>query len=816
MRQQPINLIGGFYADESRHWSVQDTCNWLPVVAEQQGTLTPAKLATPPGLRSYQQIGTGPIRGMHDCEGQRFVVSGRTLYRITNAGVGIPLGTIPGVGRVSISHNQFGGGNQVLLCNGAPGGGYVYDTRAQTFERITDPGFPGSLQTAYIDSYLLGVEPGGRFWFHSNLADATDYNTLDRYEAEAAPDRIVGLAVSQFEVIVFGERTAEFYGNAGGATGTFQSKRAVIDRGCASRHTICNLDNSVFWLGDDGIVYRLEGYAARRVSTVPLERALAGLRWSDAFAFAWEDKGHKVYYLTFPDGQTWGYDVVCGLWHRRESYGLSRWRLNDVVRWGNAWFGGDFQNGRIWQLDWDYPAEGGQPMVSERTSPVMADNQSAFIAASVELIMGTGQQPVAISGEFPEQPPRPEISGQAPDGVKGVPLEYAYTASGGTGALAFSISAGQLPSGLSLSSAGVLTGSPAMSGSYTFTVRVTDTKGMWAEVVDVVRVLGGVVALATDRYLFERAGADLVETVPVAFNSSSRGIAVSPNGAYIAFGSTLGAKLQVGVIKADRSGYVALAVDNAPAQNVSGVDFHPGGEWLVCAEPGGAGMRVYRCSPDGAALTSTKASTGSGPRFSKDGRWIVAGFSADFPTRGIGVMPFDAETGGVGTAIHPGVTGGVSQDSSYSEFSPSGEFIAADNNNGLLIWRLKNGALTLMHSLDSGLLASGRGVHWSPDGRYLYTVTATGVDGKRVAAYEWNGSSLSSPVYPADQPSSLSISDSSLSSDGKQLVIGLGGSNPGQALYVYNVNGTELTLADRPVTTASNAGAVRWTGVPLD
>lgn len=391
MRATSVNLIGGFYADDTRHWSVQDTCNWLPVMAEQGGTLTPAKLATPPGLFPWQMIGTGPVRGMHDCEGQRFVVSGRTLYRITNAGVGISLGTIPGVGRVSISHNQFKGGNQVLVCNGAPGGGYVYDTRAQTFERISDPGFPGSLQTAYIDSYLLGVEPFGRFWFHSNLADATDYNTLDRYEAEAAPDRIVGMAVSQFEVIVFGERTAEFYGNAGGATGTFQSKRAVIDRGCASRHTICNLDNSVFWLGDDGIVYRLEGYAARRVSTVPLERAIAGNRWADAFAFTWEDRGHKVYYLTFPDGQTWGYDVVSGLWHRRESYGLARWRLNDVVRWGGQWYGGDMQDGRIWRLDWDYPAEGDQPMVSERTSPVMADSQSAFVVPNVELIVGVGQ-----------------------------------------------------------------------------------------------------------------------------------------------------------------------------------------------------------------------------------------------------------------------------------------------------------------------------------------------------------------------------------------------------------------------------------------
>lgn len=484
MRATPVNLIGGFYADDTRHWSVQDTVNWLPVMAEQAGTLTPAKLATPPGLRSYQQIGTGPIRGMHDCEGQRFVVSGRTLYRITNTGVGIPLGTVPGVGRVSISHNQFKGGNQVLVCNGAPGGGYVYDTRAQTFERIADPGFPGSLQTAYIDSYLLGVEPFGRFWFHSNLADATDYNTLDRYEAEAAPDRIVGLAVSQFEVIVFGERTAEFYGNAGGATGTFQSKRAVIDRGCASRHTICNLDNSVFWLGDDGIVYRLEGYAARRVSTVPLERAIAGNRWADAFAFTWEDGGHKVYYLTFPDGQTWGYDVVSGLWHRRESYGLNRWRLNDVVRWGSAWYGGDMQDGRIWRLDWDYPAEGDQPMVSERTSPVMADSQSAFVVPNVELIVGVGQQPVVINGQFPLQPVGPSISGNAPDGAQWAAWPgYEYPVVEGSAPIAsVKIIAGSLPPGLSWdeSTRSILPGTPTEEGAFSWVIQVVDANGLTA------------------------------------------------------------------------------------------------------------------------------------------------------------------------------------------------------------------------------------------------------------------------------------------------------------------------------------------------
>lgn len=405
MRAQPVDLIGGFYTSDSLPWSCQDTVNWLPVMAEVAGTRTVSMFATPPGLKPYQQIGTGPIRGVHDCEGLRLIVSGRYLFRISNTGVGVPLGIIPGVGRVQMTHNQFKTGYQVLVENGQGGGGYVYNTVDDTFAKITDEGYPGSISSDYLDSYLLGVEPLGRFWFHSNLADATDYNTLDRYEAEAAPDKIVGLAVSQFEVVVFGQRTIEFFFNAGGQTGTFQNRRQSITRGCASRHTIQKLDNTLFWLGDDGVVYRMEGYAARPVSTRALEKAISGYNWAEAIAFTWEDRGHKVYYLTFPDGQTFGYDVVSGLWHRRESFGINRWRLSHTQKWGRDWYGGDFQNGRIWQLDWDYYLEGDQPIISERASGMIADNQSVLLLPNAELILDTGQGPATIAAGFGPQPP---------------------------------------------------------------------------------------------------------------------------------------------------------------------------------------------------------------------------------------------------------------------------------------------------------------------------------------------------------------------------------------------------------------------------
>lgn len=404
MRASPVDLIGGYYKSDSLPWACQDTVNWLPVMAEVEGTRSLKMLETPPGLKPYQQIGTGPIRGMHDCEGLRLIVSGRYLYRITNAGVGVPIGVIPGVGRVSMTHNQFETGYQVLVENGQPGGGYVYSTVDQTFVRITDEGYPGSISSDYLDSFLLGVEPFGRFWFHSDLASATSYNTLDRYEAEASPDKIVGLAVSGQEVVVFGQRTTEFFMNVGAATGTFQNRNTGFDRGCASRDTIAKLDNSIFWLGDDGIVYRLNGYSAQPVSTRALEQQLSRYNLAQAFAFVWEDRGHKVYYLTFPDGQTFGYDVVTGLWHRRESFGLDRWRLTHVIEWSGKKYGGDFQTGRVFLIDWDYHLEGSDPIISERVSPVLSDNQSRLGIPSAELVFDTGQGPGTVAISFPVQP----------------------------------------------------------------------------------------------------------------------------------------------------------------------------------------------------------------------------------------------------------------------------------------------------------------------------------------------------------------------------------------------------------------------------
>ena len=516
MRASPVDLIGGFYQDDSLPWACQDTVNWIPEAAEAQGTRTPSILRDAPGLRPKVQVGTGPIRGMRNVEGKLLVVSGTQLYQISNDLVAIPRGTIPGTGRVSMAHNSRSGGNQVTIVNGAAG--YVYDTNALTLTRITDAGYPGAFVVDFVDGYMAQIEPLRRYWFHSELTQALDFNTLDRYPAEGQPDALVTLLVDHREVWVFGERTIEPFVNTGAATNTFaRASNTVIENGCSAKFSPAKLDNSIFWLDDLGIVRRAQGYTATRVSTSAIESAIADLNWSRAFGFTVTEKGHAIYYLTFPDGYTFGYDITTGLWHRRASYGLDRWRVNAVAYWNGEYVCGDFQQGLLYSLDWAYPYDGDLPHVRERVTGVTHSDQNRVLVPYAELIVDNGRELVA-SDSAPAQPAGPSITGNAPSGTIGAVYSYAYTPTGGTAPLVVSLWSGTLPTGLTLSSTGVLSGTPTVAGSYSWVVRVTDANGLYDDLSDAAGIIDGTV------FLWDSTGGEFASAGTYAFQDSDAAI----------------------------------------------------------------------------------------------------------------------------------------------------------------------------------------------------------------------------------------------------------------------------------------------------
>lgn len=488
MRNQPIPLITGFYNDADKPWSMQDVCNWLPCASESPGTRTTAMLKTPPGLSPFLQHATGkPMRAVYAAEGNLFSVSANTLFQVNSNGTTAVRGEIPGVGVVRAAHNQITGGNEVLFVNGSAG--YVWNTAELTFQQITDTGYPGAFDAVFIDGYLVQIEPGRRFAFHSDLANALAYNTLDRFTSEVSPDPLVGLAACpNNELLLLSTSTGEFFENTGANQQPFRSKRISFQRGCAGRYTIATLDNTVMWLGDDGMFYKLDGYSPRRISTRPIEQAIRGLNWSQAIAYVWETEGHSVCYWTFPDGLTFGYDPSQppGLdWHRRASYGLDRWRVNGTAFWQNRWIASDFQHPYLWEFDWDYPMEGDVEMVSEITGPVMHDNQNLVLMPRLELVMDTGA-PLVAARDFPPPIIALSISGDLPGGLVGDSGTMQYDIVGGIPPYVVDLvpDEGTLPPGATMDSDGLVTYDYTETGFYAWVPRVIDSVGTVATTED--------------------------------------------------------------------------------------------------------------------------------------------------------------------------------------------------------------------------------------------------------------------------------------------------------------------------------------------
>jgi YVTN family beta-propeller protein len=111
---------------------------------------------------------------------------------------------------------------------------------------------------------------------------------------------------------------------------------------------------------------------------------------------------------------------------------------------------------------------------------------AAFAADAMEGTQGgsTGTVSTSMIGApsvFPfvmVPPPAITTASPLPAGLFGIAYSQVLAATGGVGApYTFAVSGGALPAGLTLSSAGTLSGTPAQAGIFSFTVTVTDASG---------------------------------------------------------------------------------------------------------------------------------------------------------------------------------------------------------------------------------------------------------------------------------------------------------------------------------------------------
>ncbi len=413
----PLPIADGFYESESLPLSAQRCVNWMPVVPQTQGKLSPQALFNTPGIEEFADDVGGYNRGAHVMGGIAYFVNGLGLYEVSSTGVTNYRGGVEGSGRVSIADN---GRYMVIVVPGNKA--YAYDNTNNTLEQITDADFRVASSVVYKDGYFLFSASDGTVFFSSALNDPFTYDALDFASAEISPDKIVALHVNHNELFVLGESTIEIFQNIGGVAFPFQRiSGANIQKGCYAKSSLVEFDNTFLFIGgglnERAAIWRVtSSSSASKISTAAIDYALQQYTQSEiADAFSWTYSSNGNFFAGFTidsdttTGRTFVYDATASaltqqaVWHERSS-GVNddRWRVNSIISAYGGLYVGDSKGGKIGELKDGIYTEYGDTVLRTRTSQPFAIDGMPVFSNEIALTMESGTGLTTGQGDDPQ------------------------------------------------------------------------------------------------------------------------------------------------------------------------------------------------------------------------------------------------------------------------------------------------------------------------------------------------------------------------------------------------------------------------------
>jgi hypothetical protein len=313
MRYQAF--VGGSNPSQSSTADSQRTINFYIERTEAQGAKAQAVLYPTPGYSLFSSITDGPVRGLFSEDGRTFGVVGFKLYEFDQNGVATDRGDVLRDDNPATFASNGDAGHQLFITSGNTG--YIFDLLSNTLTTV----LAGATIGGYCDGYFVALDTATSTLKASSLVNGISWPGLQVAQRQTASDRWIGMAVIHREVWLFGSQSSEVWVNIGQGQMPFAPiSSALMQQGTAAPFSVAQLDQSLFWLGENQqgtrTVFRSNGYHPERVSTHALEWTMAQYGVvKDAIAFTIQWQGHTFYVLSFRnEGATWVFDAATGLW----------------------------------------------------------------------------------------------------------------------------------------------------------------------------------------------------------------------------------------------------------------------------------------------------------------------------------------------------------------------------------------------------------------------------------------------------------------------------------------------------------------------
>lgn len=366
-----------------------------------EGSKYPYTLINSAGLDLFADLGSGAIYGMEVMNEELYVVSGDNVYKVSANSSATNLGSIGTVSGAVVMANN---GTDVVIVKDS-GDAWLADTSSLT--QVTDGDYVSSSSVTVLDGYGIFTRTDSSRYHISDLLDLSSYDALKFGNAEESPDKLVRAFAHKGNVWLFGETSIEVHYNSGSGGFPFRpQQQAAQKRGCAAKLSVVEEDNTLFWLGDDRIIYRANGYTPSRISTHAVEQAIQDYSTvSDCEAFAYTQDGHKFIVFNFPtELVTWEYDITMDLWHERQSFEKLRWRAAHHAFFDGNHIVGDFESGKLYSINMNTYTENGAKIIKKAVSTPIFKNKYRLTHGRVildfdgglGLITGQGSDPTLM------------------------------------------------------------------------------------------------------------------------------------------------------------------------------------------------------------------------------------------------------------------------------------------------------------------------------------------------------------------------------------------------------------------------------------
>ena len=402
-----IKLISSAYSGRSIIASGQECINLFAEINEGDPQ-APTKVTyypTPGTVLYVDPNFARSARGTYRTSiGSAYYVVGPNVYYVLNNQTVVLIGIIADrLSQIKFADN----GITVVLVDGI--NGYVIDISTNAFAQITDPNFYGADFVSLLDTFYIFNRPAtNQFYITGSNVDFILLSTVGAFDpldiaAKAGfNDPIVGIASVHRELWLIGNLTSEVWIGTGAADFYFQQQQgAFINHGCGAPYSISTISNSIMFIMQDqqgnGIVVQAQGYDLGEISTPRIVQEFKSyLTLEDAIGFCFQLGDHAFYCLVFPTASKgWMYDLKTKQWNEWNwvdiNGNLLRPRATCCMFAYGVILVGDWENGKLLQLDLNIANDEGSPIVRIRTFPHLVDNNDkiSYSAFDADMEVGT-------------------------------------------------------------------------------------------------------------------------------------------------------------------------------------------------------------------------------------------------------------------------------------------------------------------------------------------------------------------------------------------------------------------------------------------